>query len=134
MLRQTWLTLAVALMATLVGSGNARVASEPAAPTTPVLELSKEKWHEDLEYFARELPQRHANAFHHVSRERFAAEVAELDGRLGRLNGDEVYFALDRIANLIGDGHTYVQFPPDRANLPLNLERFGEEYRVTHVT
>jgi hypothetical protein len=40
---------------------------------------------------------------------------------------------LGRIANLIGDAHTYVQFPRDHANLPLDVQRFGDEYRVTQV-
>ncbi len=112
------------------------VAQEPAKPAVangPVLELSAEQWREDVQFFARELPKRHANAFHHVSKERFDAELADLDRRLGRLNGDEVYFALDRIANLIGDGHTFVAFPPDSANLPIDVKRFGDEYRVTQV-
>jgi hypothetical protein len=133
MLGKSWLTTVMALAAAFASSGNAGGAGEPAEPKGSLLELSKQQWHEDLQYFARELPKRHANAFHHVSRKRFEAEVADLDRRLGRLNGDEVYFALDRIANLIGDGHTYVQFPPDPANLPLEVQRFGEEYRVTHV-
>ncbi len=112
------------------------VAQEPAKPAVakgPVLELSAEQWREDVQFFARELPRRHANAFHHVSKERFDSELADLDRRLGRLNGDEVYFALDRIANLIGDGHTFVAFPPDSANLPIDVKRFGDEYRVTQV-
>jgi hypothetical protein len=115
------------------GAGGGRVAGEPAGAKGSALELSKAQWHEDLEYFARELVKRHANAFHHVSRERFEAEVADLERRLGSLNGDEMYVALNRLANLIGDGHTVVHIPPDRANLPLDVERFGEEYRVTKV-
>jgi hypothetical protein len=133
MLGKTWLTTVMVLAAAFAGSGNAGRAGEPAEPKGPLLELSQQQWHEDLQYFARELPKRHANAFHHVLRERFEAEVADLDRRLGRLNADEVYFALDRLSNLIGDAHTYVQFPPDHANLPLDLQRFGEEYRVTQV-
>jgi len=35
-----------------------------------------------------------------------------------------------RIANLIGDGHTGVPLPPDRAVLPITLGRFGDEVRV----
>ena len=82
---------------------------------------------------ARELPARHANAFHHTSRDRFVAAVAELDRRIDGLNADEIYVGLDRIANLVGDGHTFVEFPDDTARLPLQIKRFGEEYRVTAV-
>ena len=98
------------------------------------LSLSKEQWRQDVAYLAAELPKRHANAFHFISRERFEAEVAELDGKLDRLNADEIYAGMDRIANLIGDGHTYMKVPEDNANFPIDLERFGDEYRVVVTT
>lgn len=94
------------------------------------LGLTKEQWHEDLKYLARELPTRHANAFHYISQERFEAEMAELDRKLDQLNSDEIYVGMDRIANLIGDGHTYVEIPADNANFPIDLQRFGDEYRL----
>ncbi len=107
--------------------------AKPIVASVPRLDISKEQWREDLQNLAHELPKRHGNAFHHVSRERFEAAVAELDRRLDRLNGDETYVGLNRIAVLIGDGHTYVDFPPDRASLPLALERFDGEYRIVRV-
>jgi hypothetical protein len=133
MLARMLLLSALLLTADVLGRSNAQDASKPAEPKGPVLTLSPEQWREDLQFFARELPKRHANAFHHVSKERFEAAVADLDRQIGRLNGDEMYVALDRMANQIGDGHTYVGFPPDRANLPFGLHRFGDEYRVTAV-
>lgn len=102
-------------------------------PQQPTLKLRPEEWREDLRYFARELPKRHANAFHHISRQRFEAEVRDLDRRLGRLGGEAVYVVLDRIANLVGDAHTYVRLPHDVARLPLALGKFGDEYRVVAV-
>jgi hypothetical protein len=106
---------------------------KPVAPTASFAQLSKVEWHEDLRFLARELPKRHANAFHHTPRERFEAEVAALDRRLDSLNADEIYVGFNRIANLVGDGHTFVQFPDDVANLPLHIKQFGDEYRVTAV-
>jgi hypothetical protein len=106
---------------------------KPPAPAGPVLNFGTEQWREDLQYLARELPKRHANAFHHVSRARFEAAVVELDRRLGRLDGDEIYVGLDKIATLIGDAHTYVAFPADTARLPLAVEQFGDECRVVRV-
>ena len=60
--------------------------------------------------------------------------MAELDGKLDRLNADEIYAGMDRIANLIGDGHTYMKVPEDNANFPIDLERFRDEYRVVATT
>jgi hypothetical protein len=107
--------------------------AKPPTPPAPDLNLDVAKWREDLHFLARELPKRHADAFHQMPRAQFESSVAELDGRLGRLGGDEVYVGLNRIANLVGDGHTHIQFPPDRAALPLSLEEFGDEYRVVRV-
>jgi hypothetical protein len=118
----------------LTGSLHAQADSKAVAKTTKSwTELTKEQWREDLKFLARELPKRHANAFHHTPRERFEAEVADFDRRLEGLNADEIYVGLDRIANLVGDGHTYVEFPKDLANLPLAIKKFGDTYRVTSV-
>jgi hypothetical protein len=38
---------------------------------------------------------------------------------------------MDHIVNLIGDGHTYVKLPKDDGNFPIDIQRFGDEYRVT---
>jgi hypothetical protein len=40
------------------------------------MNLTPEAWQADLQHLARELPNRHVNAFHTVSREAFAQEVA----------------------------------------------------------
>ena len=98
------------------------------------LSLSHEQWHQDLAFLARELPKRHANAFHFISRERFEAEIDQLNAKLDRLNSDEIYVGMDRIVNLIGDGHTYIRVPADNAKFPIDLQRFGEEYRVIATT
>jgi hypothetical protein len=99
----------------------------------PTLNLTKEQWREDLKFFAAELPKRHAKAFNYTSREQFEREVAKLDLQIGNLDADEVYVGLDRIANLVGDGHTYIRFPPDHANFPIDITKFGDEYRVRSV-
>jgi hypothetical protein len=96
--------------------------------------LTKQQWHEDLAFLARELPKRHANAFHSISRERFHAAVAELDSKLDHLNPDEIYVGMDHLANLIGDGHTHVRVSTDRANFPIDVQHFGNDYRVAATT
>lgn len=106
-------------------TGDAKISSH-----AETLNLTKAQWHEDLAFLARELPKRHANAFHSISREKFEGEVAELDRKLDQLNTDEIYVGMDRIANLVGDGHTYIRFPEDYANLPVDIGRFGDDYRV----
>jgi hypothetical protein len=104
---------------------NARISTGAEA-----LNLTKAQWHEDLAFLARELPKRHANAFHSISRDKFDAQVHELDQKLDHLNRDEIYVGMDRIVNLIGDGHTFIRLPEDSANLPIDIDRFGPDYRI----
>ena len=93
-------------------------------------ELSSDEWRDDLRYLARELADRHVNAFHTVSRESFAAEVARLDAAIPSLNSDEVLVGFMRIVALIGDGHTHLDLPPSFQRYPIELRWFGDELRV----
>src|SRR4030095_16959678 len=93
-------------------------------------QISSDAWREDLRYLARELPSRHANAFHSVSREIFDAEVARLDAAIPRLNGDEVLVGFVRVVALIGDGHTHFDLPPSALRYPIEMQWFGDELRV----
>ncbi|HEY2116678.1 MAG TPA: hypothetical protein VGJ51_16400 [Candidatus Angelobacter sp.] len=99
----------------------------------PTLALIPALWQEDLHYFATELPKEHANAFYHLSRPEFDSMIAKADTELAHADGDEAYVLIDRIANAIGDGHTFVIWPDDLSHVPLQLRLFDGEYRVTAV-
>jgi len=105
----------------------------PPGSSTPTLDLSKEQWHEDLKFYLGELPKRHINAFHHISRDQFASEGAAFDHRIEQLDGDAVFAGLVRLAALVGDGHTHFEPPEDTANFPIDVRRFGDDYRVVAV-
>jgi hypothetical protein len=114
------------------GSLNLTRTGPPLAPGAmiPTLAITPAQWREDVDAFAADLPKRHANAFFHLSRAGFDGQVADLRRRLPGLNGDQVFVELERIANLIGDGHTGVVFPFDRQPMPLQFARFGDDLRV----
>lgn len=97
------------------------------------LAIPSRQWHEDLAFYATEVPKRHINAFHFVSRKRFEHEVALLDRRIDSLDADAIFVGLARLAALIGDGHTHFVPPEDIANLPIDVRRFGDDYRVVAV-
>lgn len=105
-----------------------------APPTVPTLDVSSAEWHDDLMYLTREMQALHPDPYRFVSAAAFDAEAASLDGTLVHANGDQAYFALDHIANSVGDAHTYIELPPDDANLPIDIDRFGSEYRVVDVS
>src|SRR5688572_15857607 len=65
--------------------------------------LTKEQWREDLKHLSKELPRRHKNAFHTVSREAFARAVAELDAAIPSLQEFEIIVRLQQIVAMVGD-------------------------------
>ncbi len=70
------------------------------------------KWREDLRYFAAEMPKRHKNLFHLMTRDQFETAVRNLDERIPRLTQNQIIVELQRIVAMIRDGHTRIQdFP-----------------------
>ena len=92
--------------------------------------LTKDQWREDLRHFARELPKRHKNAFHSVSREDFQRAVAQLDAAIPSLQDHQIIVGMVRIAARVGDGHTGVRLPLSFKLYPLGLYWFGPELRI----
>ncbi len=106
----------------------------PPSATGVNLALSADRWRQDLDYLVKELTRLHPEPFAHTPRTRFEEQAAELSREIGHLDSDQIYMRMDHLANLIGDAHTYVEFPPDPANLPLDIRQFGKESRVVAVT
>lgn len=103
-----------------------------AAPKpVPLPAMSPEKWQADVDFFAREIVKRHANAFHHVSRADFDAAVARLRGRAATANDDEIIVGLMSLAASIGDAHTSLRVPGGSHRLPVAIGEFSGEYRIT---
>jgi hypothetical protein len=67
-----------------------------------------EKWREDLRYMAEEMPKRHQNLFHAVTREQFEAAVKSLDERIPTLARHQIIVELTRIVAMVEDGHTSI--------------------------
>ena len=117
-MRQTLVGLTLAILLTACAAQDATTNITPDA------------WRADLRYLAAELPRRHVNAFHTITRERFADEVARLDAAIPRLTNDESVVGLMRTVALIGDGHTHLDLPPSFPRYPIELHWFGDELRV----
>jgi hypothetical protein len=94
--------------------------------------LSTEEWRADLAALAREIPGRHANAFHTIDREAWTAAVADVDERLPTLTPATAPVALRELAARIGDGHTAVRLPETR-RLPIGMFWFGDELRIVQT-
>lgn len=130
--------LVVLLLILFAGGWFSQARANTLRPTAQTFggALTKEQWRRDLQYLARELPRRHKNAFHTVSREAFERAVAELDSAIPSLQEFEIIVRLQRIIALVGDAHTsFSTFPPKTfRRYPLTLSWFGNELRVTRAT
>jgi hypothetical protein len=105
----------------------------PETDRSVVLNLSKQKWREDLRFLAAELPKKHKNAFHRIRREQFEKSIAELDAKIPTLNDEEIVLGLARIVAQIGDGHTGLGWGRSFQRVPMDLFWFGKELRVIKV-
>lgn len=105
----------------------------PLVDTRVRLTLSKAEWREDLQYLAKEIPKRHKNAFHNVTREQFERAVADLDAQIPNLNDTQIALNLARIAAMIGDGHTRVNWHWAYPSVALNFFWFGNELRIVRA-
>src|SRR4030095_192891 len=75
---------------------------------SPIPAQDGPQWREDLRVMAEEMPRRHRNLFHTMTREQFEAAVASLDARIPALERHQIIVEMARIVALVGRGHTNV--------------------------
>lgn len=71
--------------------------------------VEAERWREDLRYMAQEMPKRHKNLFHTMSRQQFDEAVRKLDERIPVLERHQIIVEMARIVAMVGDGHTVIR-------------------------
>ncbi len=105
-------------------------AQEPARRPPALTAGEAARWREDLRFLAAELPRRHPNLYHAISRAAFARAVRRLDSRIPTLARHQVILELARLAASVGDGHTNVAPARDATigfhALPLQLYLFSD--------
>ncbi len=67
----------------------------------PEKKLTSQEWRDDLDFMVRTLVERHPNAFHSVSREKFMAAAARLKNKLDTLETHQVVVELARLTALV---------------------------------
>ncbi len=106
----------------------------PQSNNNVQLQLTAQQWQQDLQYLAKELPRKHKNAFHTVSREQFEKSVADLNARIPNLQPHEIVVGLMQIVASVGDAHTSLSGYGNGFHFfPLNVFWFGKELRVTRI-
>lgn len=79
-----------------------------------------EKWRADLRFMAGEMPKRHKDLFHQMTREQFETAVKNLDARIPQLSANQIIVEMMRIAAMVGDGHTNI-YPTRDAKIGFHL-------------
>jgi hypothetical protein len=77
------------------------------AQTEPA-KLTKAQWQADVRFLGDELPKRHRNAFHRVTKEEFDATVKAVYDAVPSMSEDEIIAGLMKIVAKVHDGHTNI--------------------------
>ena len=80
----------------------------PAQTATPLDTVQVRLWKEDLAFLRTEMPRRHVNLFHTMSREQLDSAFNSIETRLPHLARHQVIVELQKLAAMIGDGHSNV--------------------------
>src|SRR2546430_7118477 len=95
--------------------------------------LTAEQWRQDLLYFANEVTTKHRDPYHYTSRAEFDRAVTALREGIPSMQDYEVVVGLQRLAALIGDGHTFVDTSGIYHRFPLEVFWFGDQLRVVRA-
>jgi hypothetical protein len=74
----------------------------------PLTDADVRRWRADLQFLRTEMPARHVNLFHDMTRAQFDSALNAIDVRLPSLARHQVIVELEKLAALIGDGHSNV--------------------------
>ena len=95
MSRINTLLLALWLCAALFAHSALAQGSQQASAVVDKVEA--EKWREDLRYMAEEMPKRHKNLFHTMTREQFEGAVGKLYERIPRLARHQIIVEIGQV-------------------------------------
>ncbi len=91
----------IAIVCAFAGWNGNRMYAQGAAT-----ELSAAQWRDDLRYLAAELPKRHKNLFHTMTRGQFEKAISDLDSKIPILTQNQIAMEFAKIVTMVGDGHT----------------------------
>ena len=112
--------------------------SGAAASAAPLDSTQVRLWREDLALLRSEMPARHANLFHAMTRAQFDSALVAIDQNLPRLARHQIIVELQKLDALVGDGHSNVSPWRDSAaefhQLPVALYWFEDGLFVRAAT
>ena len=111
----------------------------PALPTRSraqdvARDQSSAQWREDLQVLAAAIRTKHKNPYHRVGEKQFQSAVNRLEQDIPQLNSAAIMVGFQRLAAMIGDGHTFVRTHDVYHSLPLEAFWFGDELRIIRAS
>lgn len=100
-----------------------------------VNDVEIKNWKADLEFYSKNMSEKHIDLYHSISKQSFNEEVAQLKSSLSSLTKNQLFVELMKLTRKIGDGHT--SFPLWGANLksfPIQLKVLNGELYVIKTT
>lgn len=104
------------------------VASQTAIPS-----LTADQWRQDLGYFVSQITTYHRDPYHLTNKAQFEQAVASLRERIPSMKDYEIIVGFERLAALVGDGHTFIQTANIYHRFPLEAFWFGDDLRVVRA-
>ena len=95
----------ISVIATLMFFLNSLL-SQTDSTIARVNQVEAGRWREDLRFLSEQLPRRHKNLFHSMTKEEFEASVNRLNERIPMLSRHQIIVEIARIGAMIGDGHS----------------------------
>lgn len=118
-----------AIVARLIVAG-ALLFAGPAGAADESQGTKTDSWRQELQFFVTQLRAHHRNPFHLITEEKFDGAVTDLDKQIPQLEDYEIVVGLERLAAMVGDGHTFVASSGLQHHFPIKLRWFGNELRV----
>jgi hypothetical protein len=85
------------------------------------------RWREDLAFYREQMPKKHGNLFHTMTRDQFNASIDALENRLPQLTDNQVKTEIMRLVAQVSDGHTRLrQETMGNHMLPVRLHYFSD--------
>ena len=89
--------------------------------------MNPTKWHEDLAVLREQMPKKHGNIFHSLSREQYEFAFDDLERRLPEMTDNQVKLGIMQIVASVNEGHTHVRFDTlGNHMLPIRLHYFAD--------
>ncbi|MDD3742399.1 MAG: hypothetical protein PHX54_02100, partial [Lentimicrobiaceae bacterium] len=91
-------------------------------------------WQDDLEFYQKELQDRHIDVYNKIDKQSFENELNRISSIIEKSTDWEFAIELMRLTRKIGDGHTSVSFANWETHyFPIEVKKISDKWRIVKV-